>query len=163
MYIIFVISAQKHRLWVLIRTASRVPTIYVLSRNMKNISIFYLKNCHFLVVKFSVYLNRHVFVMQWRPWLDCTDVQSDQGLHCLLTEPLHTTECMNEEELMPGWFFAHGQDNLNLCIVGMFKGTLSFDSATTVFNGPVNTVKVTLSQSVNLLTLFLGRLSSLGH
>ena len=30
---------------------------------MKNIRIFYLKNCHFLVVKFSVYLNRHVFVM----------------------------------------------------------------------------------------------------
>ena len=30
---------------------------------MKNIRIFYLKNCHFLVVKFSIYLNRHVFVM----------------------------------------------------------------------------------------------------
>ena len=67
--IIFLISAQKHRLWVLVRTASarrfyRVPTIYVLSRNMKNIRMFYLKNCHFFGVKFSVYLNRHVFVMQ---------------------------------------------------------------------------------------------------
>ena len=30
---------------------------------MKNIRIFYLKICHFLVVKFSVYLNRRVFVM----------------------------------------------------------------------------------------------------
>ena len=30
---------------------------------MKNIILFYLKICHFLVVKFSVYLNRHVFVM----------------------------------------------------------------------------------------------------
>ena len=30
---------------------------------MKNIRIFYLKNCHFLVVTFSVYLNRRVFVM----------------------------------------------------------------------------------------------------
>ena len=44
-YIIFLISAQKHRLWVLVRTASprrflRVPTIYVLSRNMKNIRVF---------------------------------------------------------------------------------------------------------------------------
>ena len=44
-YIIFLISAKKHRLWVLVRTASarqflRVPTIYVLSRNMKNIRIF---------------------------------------------------------------------------------------------------------------------------
>ena len=47
-YIIFLISAQKHRLWVLVRTASprrfyRVPTIYVLSGNMKNIRVFYLK------------------------------------------------------------------------------------------------------------------------
>ena len=48
-YIIFLISAQKHRLWVLVRTASprrfeRIPTIYVVSRNMKNIRIFfYLK------------------------------------------------------------------------------------------------------------------------
>ena len=46
--IIFLISAQKHRLWVLVRTASswrfeRVPTIYALSRNMKNIRFFYLK------------------------------------------------------------------------------------------------------------------------
>ena len=30
---------------------------------MKNIRMFYLKNCHFLGGKFSVYLNRHVFVM----------------------------------------------------------------------------------------------------
>ena len=30
---------------------------------MKNITFFYLKNCHFLVVKFSIYLNRRVFVM----------------------------------------------------------------------------------------------------
>ena len=54
-YIILLISAQKHRLW--------VPTIYVLSRNMKNIRIFYLKIFSFLEVKFSTYLNRRVFVM----------------------------------------------------------------------------------------------------
>ena len=35
---------------------------------MKNIRIFYLKNCHFFVVKFSVYLNRRVFVMWQRFW-----------------------------------------------------------------------------------------------
>ena len=35
---------------------------------MKNIRIFYLKISHFLVVKFSVYLNRHVFVMFVRRW-----------------------------------------------------------------------------------------------
>ena len=37
--------------------------MYVLSRNMKNVSFFYLKIFIFLVVKFSVYLNRRVFVM----------------------------------------------------------------------------------------------------
>ena len=67
-YIISFISAQKHRLWVLVRTASprwfeRVPTIYVLSRNMKNIRVFYLKFFSFLELKFSIYLNRRVFVM----------------------------------------------------------------------------------------------------
>ena len=35
---------------------------------MKNIRIFYVKNCHFLVVKFSMYLNRHVFVMDTEIW-----------------------------------------------------------------------------------------------
>ena len=65
-YIIFLISAQKHRLWVLVRTASAVltsTTIYVLSRNLKNIRIFLCESFHFLVVKCSVYLNRHVFLM----------------------------------------------------------------------------------------------------
>ena len=55
-YIIVLISAQKHRLW--------VPTIYVLSRNMKNIRIFILSFSVFLEVKFSTYLNRRVFVMK---------------------------------------------------------------------------------------------------
>ena len=58
---------SKHRLWVLVRTAStrwfyRVPTIYIL-RSMKNIRGFCLKIFHFLVVKFLLYLNRRVFVM----------------------------------------------------------------------------------------------------
>ena len=64
-YIIFLISAQKHRLWVLVRTASAIsaqkhrlwyslepprrggsneyPQSMFLSRNMKNIRVFYLK------------------------------------------------------------------------------------------------------------------------
>ena len=61
-YINFLISAQKHRLWVLVRTASarwflQVP-IYVLSK----IRILY-ESFQFLEVKLSVYLNRHVFLM----------------------------------------------------------------------------------------------------
>ena len=46
-YMIFLVSAQKHRLCVLVRTASprrfkRVPTIYVWRRNMKTTWIFHL-------------------------------------------------------------------------------------------------------------------------
>ena len=42
-YIIFLISAQKHRLWVFVRTA-----IYVLSRNMK-------KKSEFIIWKFKLF------------------------------------------------------------------------------------------------------------
>ena len=49
-----------------------------------------------------------------------SDVQSDQGIRCLLTESLDTTECMNGEE-KPRWYFVHAQDDLNLCILLMFE------------------------------------------
>ena len=67
-YIIFHISAKKHRLWVLVRTASpmrfqRIPTIYVLCRDVKNNSIFLSEIFQFLGVKFCIYLRRRVFVM----------------------------------------------------------------------------------------------------
>ena len=39
-----------------------MPTIYILNRNRKNIS-FLSENFQFLDVKFSIYLNRRVFVM----------------------------------------------------------------------------------------------------
>ena len=47
-YVTFLISAQKHRLWYSLEPPRRsgsneYPTIYVLSRNMKNIRIFFLK------------------------------------------------------------------------------------------------------------------------
>ena len=37
-----------------------------LNRNMKNLKVFLSKNLYFLVVKFSVYLYRLVFVMSGR-------------------------------------------------------------------------------------------------
>ena len=42
-----------------------MPTIYVLSKNMKNIRVFFLsETVQFLeVIFFSIYLNRRVFVM----------------------------------------------------------------------------------------------------
>ena len=49
------------------------------------------------------------------------DAQSDQGLHCLLTESLDTTEYKNGEQ-RPGWYFAHAQDDLNLRILCMYEG-----------------------------------------
>ena len=65
---IFLIFAQKHRLWVLVRTASarrflRVPTIYVLSKNKKNIEIFQLKIFNFKTSKNPCLLHGQVFVM----------------------------------------------------------------------------------------------------
>ena len=62
-HIIFLISAKKHRLWVLVRTASNEYTFYVLSRNMKNIRVYLSENFQFLEVKFSICLNRCVLVM----------------------------------------------------------------------------------------------------
>ena len=72
--IIFLVSAQKHGLWVLVRTASprwflRVLTNYVLSRNMKKYqSFFKMKISSFKKfsekVKFSIYWHKRVFVMK---------------------------------------------------------------------------------------------------
>ena len=85
--IIFLISAEKQRLWVL--------TICVLSRKMKNIRFFLSDFVFiFLVVKFSIYLNRRVFVMHARKGYlfpdrcakrifksACAFTQSNQNLH----------------------------------------------------------------------------------
>ena len=42
--------------------------------------------------------------------------QSDQVLHCSLTESLDIAKCMNGEQ-RPRWYFAHAQDDLNLRIL----------------------------------------------
>ena len=44
---------------------------------------------------------------QQRPRSACVSVQFDQDLRCPQTESLDTTE-------MPGWYFAHAQDDINL-------------------------------------------------
>ena len=65
-YIIFLISIQKHRLWVPVRTEAVLTGTHNLCFEQKceryqnfDLKIFIF----FLVVKFSVYLNRRVFVM----------------------------------------------------------------------------------------------------
>ena len=67
-YIIFLISAQNIDCGYSLEPPRRGGSNEYLQstfliRNMTNIRIFYLKIFHFLVIKFSVYLNRHVFVM----------------------------------------------------------------------------------------------------
>ena len=59
---------SKHRLWVLVRnrlTEAVLTRTHNLCFEQKHEKYqnFLSKNYHFLVVKFSVYLNRHVFVM----------------------------------------------------------------------------------------------------
>ena len=62
-YIIFLISAQKHRLWVLVRTASTSTHNLCFEQKHEQYHNFLSENFHFLVVKFSIYSNRRVFVM----------------------------------------------------------------------------------------------------
>ena len=53
---------------------------------MKNIRIFYLIFFPFLVVKFSIYLNRHVFVM---PSVALTTDVVKTNFHCPKAVPSH--------------------------------------------------------------------------
>ena len=75
-YIIFLISAQNIDCVYSLEPprwggSNEYPQSIFLSGNMKNIKIFYLKSFIFLVVKFSIYLNRHVFVMEiWKFVID---------------------------------------------------------------------------------------------
>ena len=67
-YIIFLLSTQKHRLWVLVRTAShgavRTSTHNpCFKQKYEKYQSFLSENFQFLVEKFSIYLNRRVFVM----------------------------------------------------------------------------------------------------
>ena len=70
-YIIFLISAQKHRLWVLVWTASQSRNMFwaeiwkISEQKYEKYQNFYLKIFIFLVAKFSIYLNGRVFVMDW--------------------------------------------------------------------------------------------------
>ena len=64
----FLTFALKHRLWIFVRTASLgrfqlVPTIYVLSKNKKNITICHLKINIFTAVTYRNILYGRVIVM----------------------------------------------------------------------------------------------------
>ena len=61
-YINFLISAQKHRLWVLTSSHN-----LCFEQKYEKYTIFLSENFPFLVGKFSIYLNRSVFVMALSP------------------------------------------------------------------------------------------------
>ena len=94
-HIIFLISTQKHWLWYSLEPPRRAVltsiTMYVLTRNMKNIRIFYLIFFFFLflVVKFSVYLNRHVFVMWFTRCVETTALFSYVRAAVIRARPMH--------------------------------------------------------------------------
>ena len=70
-----------------------VPRIYVLSRNIKkNIRIFLLENFHFWVVKFSVYLNKHVFVVKL--FFDFVDIYPNITITIFLCRTSHVKKCL---------------------------------------------------------------------
>ena len=76
---IFLIFAPKQRLWILVRTASarwlkRVPTIYVLSKNKKNVKNFLMKIFNFYNIRKICISHGHVLVMSLNQIL---------GVHCL--------------------------------------------------------------------------------
>ena len=64
----YLFYALKQRSWVLVRTAlrrsQRVPTINVLSKIIRNISQFLIRNFHFYSQEILLVLHGHVFVMR---------------------------------------------------------------------------------------------------
>ena len=103
-YIILLISAQNidcgYSLKPPRRGASNEYPQSIFWAEMWKISAFLSENFHFLVVKFSVYLNRHVFVMathgkrpyavcgKHRPRSACAFAQADQCLCCPFIETM---------------------------------------------------------------------------
>ena len=63
---------------------------------------------------------------QRMPKSPCASAQSEQDLHCPLTESWDTTECMNVEQ-KPGLYVAYAQEDLNPGILRMFESMVSLD------------------------------------
>ena len=57
------------------------------------------------------------------------------GLSLSLTESFDATECINWKQL-PGWYFVHVQDDLNLRILRMLEGTFSLGVAHLKLSNP---------------------------
>ena len=60
---VYIISAQKHRLWALAEAVLTSTHNICFEQKYEEYQNFLSEKFHILVAKFSVYLNRHVFVM----------------------------------------------------------------------------------------------------
>ena len=87
MYIIVLISAKKHRLWYLLELphwdGSKEYPQSMFWAEIWKIPEFLSENFQFFVVKFSIYLNRHVFIMEWQ-WCSCFSHSSISCHHILI-------------------------------------------------------------------------------
>ena len=65
-----------------------MPTIYVFEQNCENYQNFLFEKFYFMVVKFSVYLNRHVFIMIITNFVVASSVlvYKEGRLHCKLRQ-----------------------------------------------------------------------------
>ena len=82
----FLISAQKHRLWVLVRTAllrssNKFPQLEQKHENYQNFTPEFFHFFFFFVVKFSIYLNRRVFVMRKYICMFCSFSHKDRPVY----------------------------------------------------------------------------------
>ena len=65
----------------------------------------------------------------------CAPPQSDQDLHCPLTQPLNTTECMNGEQ-RPAWYFANEQGDPTAYVVHVPRHFFAWHGANNVNHIP---------------------------
>ena len=89
--IIFLISAQKYRLWVLVRTAEAVLMSthnLCFEQKYEKYQNFLSEIFHFLVVKFSLYLNRDVFVMVCLEYMSREDCACTQCTLYTFSSPI---------------------------------------------------------------------------
>ena len=63
-YIVFLFSVQKHRLWILVRIALPSTHNLCFEQKYEKYQNFLSENFPFLVVKFSIFLNTRVFEMR---------------------------------------------------------------------------------------------------
>ena len=142
-YIIFLISAQKHRLWVPVRTDAEAiltgTTIYVFEQKYEKYQTFYRKTFSFLVVKFSIHLNRYVFVMH--------AARSDSCMIyiCIYQSQIPRSDCANAMVVLDSRcpYILVPRGDLSCCAAHFMHDMRALRGLETLFQW-VNSVKIVL-------------------